>query len=369
MLARVLVATLVVIGAVAALLLANRQPDAPAGRVLPSTTAGTATATATPAAPDRPEPLPPLIFARGGQLWHSDGTANAPQQLTTFPVDEVASQPALSPDGAQIAFVTLTQPPITATIALPTARLDLLDRASGVVTTLWQPQRGILWLPSWAGDGSAVYVFANGTSQQPATSDAERLQIVRVERATRERTTLVRNAMDPSVSPDGRQIAYLVFGDNGISMHLMVADIGGGNARRVLDGSRFQGFFAPRWSPDGQRIVLAGLNGPPTDSQGFPVEARAPSPWEWLAQAITPVAEAHGAPWDVWIVNMDGGGLRNLAPIQDDMPMAAFSPDGSQIVIMAYQGFYRIGGEGRDLRRIATPGDHGGIVWDTQAAR
>jgi hypothetical protein len=40
-------------------------------------------------------------------------------------------------------------------------------------------------------------------------------------------------------------------------------------------------------------------------------------------------AEAHGLPWDLWEVKTDGSGLRRLTRFYEDLPMIAFSPDGT----------------------------------------
>jgi Tol biopolymer transport system component len=359
-----LAGTLIATAAVAGLMLG--AGTAPA--LVPAATATLPnTPMARPVASDEPQPLPPLIFARDGQIWQSDGSAAPPRRLTRLPQGEAASQPALSPDGAQIAFVTLVQPPITATVALPSSRLYVLDRDSGALRQVWQPDSGILWLPSWTHDGSALLVLANGTAGISSDDQTGRQQIVRVDLTSASRTTVVRGALDPTVSPDGAQLAYLAFDRDGIHLHVELAAIDGSSPRRLIDGSQFQGFFAPRFSPDGSQIVVAGLEGPPTDDQGYPLATTPPGPLNtMLGLFAPPVAEAHGAPWDVWIVNVDGGGLRRIAHIADDMPMATFSPDGSEIVVMAYNGFYRLNHNGTRLRRIDSHGDHGGLAWDTR---
>ena len=61
-------------------------------------------------------------------------------------------------------------------------------------------------------------------------------------------------------------------------------------------------------------------------------------------------AEAHGLPWDLWVVNTDGSGLRRLTQIYEDLPMAAFSPDGAQIAVMAAGGFYLMDSDGGNVR-------------------
>src|SRR5262249_21899181 len=55
------------------------------------------------------EPLPPLLFARTGNIWQSDGTGSAPRQLTRLDAGLYAEYPTAAPDRKQIAFVATTQ--------------------------------------------------------------------------------------------------------------------------------------------------------------------------------------------------------------------------------------------------------------------
>jgi hypothetical protein len=68
-------------------------------------------------------------------------------------------------------------------------------------------------------------------------------------------------------------------------------------------------------------------------------------------------------PWDLWVVNVDGTGLRRLTKFYEDLPMAVFTPDGKELIVMAYGGFYRMNADGAKLRRIDPQGDHGGVDW------
>ena len=134
--------------------------------------------------------------------------------------------------------------------------------------------------------------------------------------------------------------------------------------RELIGPGAFTDFYAPRFAPDGARIIFAAIGGPVTNEQGYPIAARDSAPLErllgWLAP---PTAEAHGAPWDLWTINADGSGLRRLPMVREDTPMAVFSPDGRQIVMMGAGGIYLLDADGGNLRRIDPVGDHGGLDW------
>jgi Tol biopolymer transport system component len=331
----------------------------------PTRADGAPAPTLTPPAPDSPEPLPPLIFARDGQLWRSDGSAAAPKQLTNFAVGSAPSQPSIAPDGTQIAFVALIQPPITATLPLPSSKLFLIDIDGSHQRELWAPKEGILWLPTWAPDGTALYLLANGTMNASGDGGTERLQIMRFDLKRGVPETILTGALDPTISRDGKQLAFLRFDPDGVTMHVELADLDGSHARRLITGTKFLGFYAPRFTPDGKQVIVAAIEGPPTDDRGYPLAQRTPSnSANWLLGLFAPAtAQAHGAPWDLWVVNTDGTGLRRLTKLYEDLPMAAFSPDGQTVAIMAYNGVYLMAPDGSNLRRIDRHGDHGGLDW------
>lgn len=62
-------------------------------------------------------------------------------------------------------------------------------------------------------------------------------------------------------------------------------------------------------------------------------------------------------------INTDGSGLKRLTNFSEDLPMAAFSPDGTQIAILAENGVYLMEADGGRLRRIDALGDKGGLDW------
>jgi mono/diheme cytochrome c family protein/Tol biopolymer transport system component len=316
-----------------------------------------------PLFPSTDEPLPPLVFARSGNIWHSDGSGAEPRQITQFSHKEYAGQPVYAPGTGRVAFVTISPPPISSTSFLPSSALHTMNLDGGDRQLIWQSDESSIQLPSWTPDGTALYVMHNGKQQENEDSDDLRPQVVRIDVATGTRQTIIEDALDPSISADGRQLAYLRLNNDDYTMSLMVADPDGSGAREVMSNAMFDGFFAPRFSPDGQTLIFAAIGGPETNEQGFPIAAQRSLLDGVLALFGPPVAEAHGVPWDVWRVNVDGTGLQRLTKFYEDLPMAIFSPDGSEVVIMGYGGIYRMRPDGSELRRISTLGDHGALDW------
>jgi len=317
--------------------------------------------------PNAQEPLPPIVFARQGNIWRSPGDGSAPQPITSLKDGAYAEYPTIAPDGSTIAFVAITPAPVTATLPLPSSTLYVMGTDGTNLREIWKPEQGLLGMPTWSADGNALYIAANGVKlpqSGPAQPTARELQIVRIDLATNAKQPLLNDALDPSLSRDGTQLAYLKLSEDGYTMSLNVAAPDGSNSREVIGGQDFQGFYAPRFSPDGKQIIVAAIGGPQTDAQGYPIKASAPSPLDRLLGLIEPAtAEAHGLPWDLWLVNSDGAGLRRLTSFYEDLPMAAFAPDGKQIAAIGLGGIYLMEADGSRLRRIDPVGDHGGLDW------
>jgi mono/diheme cytochrome c family protein/Tol biopolymer transport system component len=320
--------------------------------------------------PNAQEPLPPIVFARQGNIWRSPGNGGALQQITNLKNDAYAEYPTIAPNGGTIAFVAITPAPITATLPLPSSTLYVMNVDGTNIRAIWQPDQGLLGMPTWAGDSQSLVIAANGVklpqsgAAQPTARD---LQIVRIDLATSAKQPLLNDVLDPSISRDGTQLAYLKLSDDGYTMSLNVAAPDGSGSHELIAGKDFQGFYAPRFSPDGKQIIVAAIGGPQTDAQGLPIKASVPSALDRLLGMFEPpTAEAHGLPWDLWVVNSDGSGLRRLTSFYEDLPMAAFSPDGKQVAVMGLGGIYLMEADGSRLRRIDQAGDHGGLDWPQQ---
>jgi Tol biopolymer transport system component len=184
-----------------------------------------------------------------------------------------------------------------------------------------------------------------------------------VDPRTGAREVALSDARELTFAPDGSAMAYLRWHQNVAAFTLNSAAPDGSGERELTRRDLFPELYAPRFSPDGRQIIFISAGGPPTDEQGYPIRS-SQSPLDRVMALFAPaVAEAHGAKLDLWLINTDGTGLRRLAALREDTPMAVFSPDGSQIVVMGAGGIYLLNADGSNLRVIDPLGDHGGLDW------
>jgi Tol biopolymer transport system component len=303
----------------------------------------------------RREPLPPLVFSRAGGLWRTDAAGSIVEVAQIN--GGVGAGLALSPDGTWIAFVGVGAPKPGASSTRPATTLYVVRADGSEMRALWAPQQGVLGQVVWVPDGTWLLVGIDGLRVADAAIGGMRLQeIVRVNATTGEVLPLFEDALDPTISPDGTLLAYLRAADSAIDERAPIAGIeistlDGMAARQVVDGTPFLSLRAPRFSPDGRQLVFAASGGPESGAPaGLP---------GWLEP---PAALAHGQPWDLWVVDVDGSNLRRLAALREDEPQAAFSPDGRELAVMSAGGLYRMGADGSDVRRLDV-GDHGGVIW------
>jgi Tol biopolymer transport system component len=126
-----------------------------------------------------------------------------------------------------------------------------------------------------------------------------------------------------------------------------------------VGAGQFSKYFGVRFSPDGRRLVFAAV--------GQPVGVLS------LLERILGIrpAQANGDLWDLWVVDLDGRNLRPVTALGEDLPVAAWSPDGDRIAFLgggsansAEAGVTVVAPEHKDLRRLTTQPGHRGLDWN-----
>jgi TolB protein len=171
--------------------------------------------------------------------------------------------------------------------------------------------------PSWSRDGRSI-----------AFQLRQEIYVIDVDGSG---PRFVTRGRSPDFSPDGQQLTFAAT-DN--YDHIKIANVDGSDVRLVYDAAYDYGSFTPRWSPDGQRIVV---------SVGTYVDFDA----------------------GLWTVRPDGSDAHQLG---DGRLLDAWHPrwsqNGSEIAFLSHGGIEvaSVDGLGRHLR-IATAAHVTSIDW------
>ncbi|MBM7112064.1 TolB family protein [Archangium primigenium] len=254
-------------------------------------------------------------------------------QLTRGPEDEYPAAP--SPDGSALLVVAASD-----TQGQHVEQLRLVPLGGGAPVDVTAP-RGRARNPSWSPDGGWFV----------AESDAEGFSDV-VRQAPRAGAEVARLAtaregnFEPSVSPDGTQVAFVSSREGDPEVFVMKAD--GSDVRRLTTFHKED--MAPQWSPDGQwlsflsdregRVRLFVLKPDGTtlravSGSGKLGEEREPA-WSPDGRKLVFVAPSPGTKARIWVADVAAGGepvALTDGKAVDDQP--AWSPDGKHLVFVS----------------------------------
>ena len=181
--------------------------------------------------------------------------------------------------------------------------------------------------PKWSPDGRRLVFEIPGSGIYATSDDGEGTTAI-------VRSSFARSGVgapvEPAWSPDGNSIAFVsrsfAFGPASffsVSRDIYVADV---NGERITQLTNTPGAaeYAPSWSPDGKMIVY---------------------------DRTVPATQG-----DIWVMNADGSGQRELFSSVENESYPSYSPDGSKIVFSSSQDgdseIYVIDATGEGLRKL-----------------
>lgn len=279
--------------------------------------------------------------------------------------------PAWSPDGTKIAFVSAAKGKMGVQILVMDADgsnvKQMTHNGNGADTPAWSPDGKKLAISVCTKPN--VRTSVNQLGQLVVTMGGPppewEIYVIDADGSNLRRLTHDRgDAAQPAWSPDGKRIAFTYAQEGPYEIYVINAD--GSNRQKLIQGAM------PAWSPDGTRIAFERWGGQGTDIfQIYTMDAdgrglrqltiadmKAYRPtWSPDGKKIAFSASSAGSEQrNIYRMDADGANLQQLSRGEISAMSPAWSPDGSTIAFAgrgkAGQYIYLMAADGSNLRQL-----------------
>ncbi|MHB8631959.1 MAG: TolB family protein [Candidatus Limnocylindria bacterium] len=286
-----------------------------------------------------------FILANPAGLLCLDDSARILGRVVDLPPNAAPALPSLSPDHKQVLFALTAAPDPKTGFGTDIYAVNL-DGTDLHPVIPHEAENVFYDTPRYDPSGTYLYFHRSAAIVKGGAYVGNESTIERLDLKTGERVRLLSDAADPSVSRDGKRIAFIHLKD-GQNDNVWIADSDGTNAHVLLKDT-FSYVQAPRFAPTSDTIVFcaAGHGAPKASDRYLPHDAHL------------------GIPSEIFVVNGDGSGLRSVAQTGDDT-FPAWSLDGSSLAFVSTGAFFRMTMKDHSIKTLAS-GDNfffGDITW------
>lgn len=202
-----------------------------------------------------------------------------------------------------------------------------------------------------------LYKIAFSSYRQGASGNFE-IYVVNADSANATRLTndTTISNLYPEWSPDGRKIVYVQHSSSGYAIYVMNSD--GTNQIRLSTNAGDDWDERPTWSPDGGKILMAGIYVMNSNGSNQHVLASGRSP-VWSKDG-TKIAFTMNPPFEIYnelfTINVDGTNQRQITHDSAYVRYPNWSPNGAKIAFLSQRDgnneLYTINADGTNLLRL-----------------